>query len=369
MGFTEYLPMNIYVFLVLQCFICCRLLADSVTLPPATLDYPQIIAVDGVVFGATGNAGSNFISLPSYDAQDQPPSLLQEDKADARWAAGAWLQATEGRWSLTAGRGQREWYRGNQDAGQLWLDLHSDVPLSRSYAPEALVTRLQTDWVGVSYTAPASVGQVEGQLSLQVRLLQPRDLQMGEAIGTVSNNDVYTGMLKIISARSTEGASGWAIDTGANATLAPRLRASVMVEGIAGEINWRKVEVSDTYVVSPGVFTDADGFLHDFWIASGMRWSRQFTLKIDPIVTATLNYQNDPEISVIFRHEQGQNNVTLFITRPGKINTTVGISPQYGNCSVGFTGNDGGVVVSFDEWPGDHPRNLKLNLYMRLLKF
>lgn len=262
---------------------------DTIPLPPA-LPYdaamqPPASAHDWQVqTGGIVSGDLNVGSLWQYNKKHQPNRILTADDANAAMSCSGWMYATSGHWLLCAGSGQQTQYRGNRDAGQLWIDLHADNAPTRDYAPVVEGTELACSWVGVGRELPLHCGPVRGAAWVMARRLDATRLLTRTGNGTMVNKD-FTGMVRTIASAGTAGSvrgTGWAVDAGARMRVGEHWEALGQVEGLRGAITWRQAFVDDNLIVSPRTFEDPDGFLHGFGGITGAAWRDNLRLALEP---------------------------------------------------------------------------------------
>jgi len=262
--------------------------ADSIRLP-------NLFAADDVLsavvhetpppremrIAGTASGDSNVGSLWHLTDQGQSPRAFtgSAGNADLQMTSGIDLRAHD--WLISYGQGMREYYSGNHDAAQLWIDLHAAGQTQPRYTPTAAADRIEVAWYGLGRRVHFHAGAVSGQGDLFVRALVADDLLQQALVGEVEG-DAFAGMLKMRKADGRVEGHGWSTDARLLLTVHQRIYALVTAEGLLGTMTWTHLPVEDSYLTSVGVFMDADGFLHQFGGVSGAAWRENVTLDIVP---------------------------------------------------------------------------------------
>jgi hypothetical protein len=350
--------------------------AASFQLPPSQSLFSSLMPAtatclsgDSVDVGAAAYGNMNLDSLWTYNNMHQPAMQFSAPRACAQLADGAWVQVTRRRWQFSAGAGLRDEYQGNQDAGQLWLDLHTDNPVLRNYAPVISASQCNVSWLGLGYRLPFSSGSVQGSGMLRARYLQAYDLLLGSATGQVSGTN-YTGMAGIISSAGEAPGNGWAMDIQTKFDIGSRWSGECDVDGLCGQLSWKRVYVDDTYLVSPSIYTDPNGFLHNFWEATGEEWQRSLTVNITPTIVSQLTYHGHPDLATMLYTDANGTTPTFIIgwRWPHAWNTLCGYAPTVHCYLLGIDSPCCGVDVSVDDL-GASTQQLSVSVHTRVLAF
>jgi len=342
----------------------------SVQLPPVT--SPEFLISDTVLpatgksnieFRFTGNAVTDVGTLWTYHDKHQPPSSFTPHDARAALNEGAWLTARHGRWQFTLGKGSREAYSGNQDAGQLWLDLHTSNPPARQLSPQITKEQLDTTWCGVGYTIPWQTRGMHGACRFGTRLMQIDSLGLGAAIGTVANND-YSGMVKLYTLTPGERGYGWCSDIQLTADAGPHWSFLLRDDGLAGQLVCRHVTVTDGFVTSPQIIQDADGFVHSIFGLSGAEWQHALTLNVKNTLDVGVTYRGPVVFTALVEHSEHENTPFFVLTWPcaRTLSFSAGFSPTHGVGTLGINTRYLRCYLSADDWPSTSPRHLTVNL-------
>ncbi len=221
-------------------------------------DYTTEATVGGAVA-----ASNNLDSLWQVTDYGRSACLFRGDIAFAQITTSRWSYVRTRNWWLGVGRGWIDSYTGNQDAAQLWLDLHSRVAAKANYLPSARFRRMSLEWVGFGKSFPLRLGGRHGIIDIGVRHLQSEGYEELALEGWISG-DQFAGPVSRLYSDSARGSvgRGWCVDAAAE-LRANTWRARVQVEGLLGRISWDSLTLDSGYLSSPRVFTDAEGFLRD----------------------------------------------------------------------------------------------------------
>jgi len=313
---------------------------------------------------ATASGESNVGSLWSLTDSGQSPRRFTGSQGKADLQMGGWISLRSHDWLICYGQGMRERYSGNHDAAQLWIDLHADGQTQPRYAPIVNSDRIALSWYGIGRRAHFHAGTVSGQGDLIVRALAAEDLLQRALIGDVAG-DVFSGALKIRDADAGVTGRGWSVDTRLSLSLNKRWRARVTAEGLLGEITWTNLPVEDSYLTSPGVFTDVDGFLHQIGGVSGAAWRENVTLNIVPSYRVELLADTRPAFLCGASNQRGE-----------PIKPMLGIAwlptPRQALClrlypveeaiEIGVFGPGWQLRIAGDEWIAGNPSDLNVTL-------
>lgn len=273
-------------------------------LPRHTNDLGADIRAGGMASGNT-----NVVSLQQYRGQEKVPTLFDGPSAYAEVQATGWMSMTGGNWWFGSGKGFRESYDGNTDAGQFWLDSHHSGRHASSYAPSATNIHVMASWYGVGRIIPFHFGGIRGTGNVSYRRITADDYLTRSAVGQIDGS-TFTGMLKTVSSGTSESAvmgDGWALDVRTRFSIGKRWEGQWSAEGIMGQISWKGLSVEDSYIVSPRAFEDPDGILHDYGGISGTKWQQDLTLKINPYHRLDMVYSGQPDVLFGVAYQCGTN--------------------------------------------------------------
>jgi len=345
--------------------------ATSVTLPPALLRADVLSArlADArqgeLEINAIASGASNIGPVLRLTKKDQPGHQLEAGDAYAVLQASGWVDLRNGNWLIGYGSGRRDAYEGNRDAGQLWIDLHADQHIQTDYYPAATSTGIAATWYGVGRRIPFSGSGIRGSCDLFVRCLVADDLLMRSAVGEV-HGESFSGMMHTVSSELPTGSvrgRGWCVDARSDMHLGPRWDCSVSVEGLLGAITWRGVAVEYIHFTSPGVFEDPEGFLHDFFDASGAEFREDSTMRLAPTYRLDLASRGHPNLLLAIA--SGNDNQMV---------PSVGVAwpqskpwlpylrayPTQRWLELGAVGRRWQVRISADDWPTASPKHLEI---------
>lgn len=322
-----------------------------------------------VKIGVSGSGNINFRSLWTYDDKEAP-TIFSHPNAFADISDAEWAQVQYSRWSIEVGNGHSEAYKGNRDAGQLWLDLHSNNAVKRPLTPELTMAKLDLSWLGIGYRLPFSFQRMHVEWRISARYLQINHFELGSAVGDVNGED-FTGMVKVMNADGAGCGTGWTTDTSLFLNTAGRWQAALAINDLAGEMTIHQGRVTDVYLVSPRIYEDPEGFLHDFWGASGSTWRENHDTVIDPSFTFSLIRKGHPTTALVLQHDSTRTTPTLACLwqLPHHWQAVVGLSSTTRQLLVGALHPYGTVYLTCDDFPGRKPNRLSLYLQLRPLTF
>lgn len=234
--------------------------------------------------GLTYTAWNNVSSIWDLDSESMPSARFTHDSAYALLESTRWIAVGQGEWVLSFGSGTRDYYEGNSDAAQLWIDMHSDSITQGEYTPRVSNTKISVNWFGISRSLPVRSGKMDGDLTIRLRKLVVDSYRSGCLVGDV-DGDEFSGMIKTTSSEMLLGnadGQGWSLDAELSFRIGRRWMGRAVAEGLAGRISWDGLLTQDAYVMSPRVFMDPDGFLHDCGGATGMTWSTNVNARLSP---------------------------------------------------------------------------------------
>ena len=312
---------------------------------------------------ATASGESNVGPLESLTDEGQPPRAFTGTDGKADLQMGGIIAVRARDWLVCYGEGMREGYAGNHDAAQLWIDLHAAGQTQPYYAPVVNTDRIEASWYGVGRRFRVRSGTVTGRADLIVRALATDDFRQRALVGEVEG-DVFSGMLKMRSAGPQVEGRGWSVDSRLFLALDARWRALVTAEGLLGEIAWEDLRVNDSYLTSPGVFTDVDGFLHQVGGASGAAWHEDLTLRIAPLYRVELLAATHPAFLCGASYQQGKMikpMLGLAWLRSSQA-LYLRLYPMEKQVEIGAAGDGWQLRVASDDWLRGDSSNLSVTL-------
>ncbi len=168
------------------------------------------------------------------------------------------------RWTLRHGYGKADFYDGNKDAAQLYLDSMSvGVDARKVYNVNASLNRTFLRRWTLEYAIPLKRNQ--GQISVAFHWLRIHRLQKGKLTGQMWLGQ-FDGDLHLLTTRglpSNEArGNGMTIDFSAVAPISRRIKFGIWGENVFSKIwQWNLQEIT-AKVATNKVEPDADGFLH-----------------------------------------------------------------------------------------------------------
>lgn len=168
------------------------------------------------------------------------------------------------RWTLRHGYGKADFYDGNKDAAQLYLDSMSvGVDARKVYNVNASLNRTFLRRWTLEYAIPLKHNQ--GQISVALHWLRIHRLQKGKLTGQMWLGQ-FDGDLHLLTTRglpSNEArGNGMTIDFSAVAPISRRIKFGIWGENVFSKIWQRNLQEITAEVATNKVEPDADGFLH-----------------------------------------------------------------------------------------------------------
>ena len=324
--------------------------------------------------GGAASGMNNVGSIWAIDEDGQPARDFDNTRAYAVLQTTEWIRLAHRGWWIGCGRGMRDAYEGNADAGQLWIDLHADGKTQPAYAPAVSSVRIEASWWAVGRTFPFRAGEVRGTGDLVLRRITADDYLARSLVGKVEGED-FSGMLKAISSETAAGTvrgHGWSLDVQGRFTLGTNWEGQITAEGLLGEVSWRGLYVEDGYILSPRVFTDREGFLHDCGGISGMGWHEDLTARINPFYRLDLVYMRRPNVLLGAAWQSGTRtvpNIGLAWPQPKPWLPYLRCYPTQNRLEIGAVGRGWQIRVSGDDWLDASPKHAEIALTVSPLRF
>ncbi|MCX7967303.1 MAG: hypothetical protein N3B10_02305 [Armatimonadetes bacterium] len=210
------------------------------------------------------HAENNVLPLKLGNDERLPPINFHGDCAyfaDYRMKE---LSLSHRRWTLRHGYGKADFYEGNRDAAQLYLDTMSvGANPQKDYDVNASLSRTFLRRWTLEYTAPLKRGQ--GQFSVAFHWLRVHRLQKGTLTGQMSLGQ-FDGDLLLLTTRglpsSETKSNGVSVDFSAVAPIGERIKLGIWCENAFSKIWQRRLQQITAKVSTNKVEPDADGFLH-----------------------------------------------------------------------------------------------------------
>ena len=219
-------------------------------------------------------------------------------------------------WSLYYGHGKGDFYEGNRDAAQLFLDAKSnDVDWLKVYDVDAYLRRTHSHHWALSYTTPVRLNGRKGQCIIALRWLRMHRLQYGNLKGLMWLGQ-FQGDLKLLTTRglpeNETRSNGVALDVAIVLPLSEQLRMGIWVENLFSRIWQRALQDITAKVATNTVEPDADGFLHAVPFLQGRIDRRSLNTKAMRLWTIGMAWQR-------------RKDCWLLLTEHGVIGTQVSI--------------------------------------------
>ena len=367
----------------LSCLMLCLIAsAETLTLPPG-LFSEDLLAVqhNTITPGAWtlraggAAAGSNNVAvLWDVNRTTIPAQTVTAQDVWARGGYGSWSSLSNGNWILATGTGNQQTYSGNHDAGQLWIDIHAKSRQLGDYAPQAEQRVVTACWYGVGHAWSAHYRGQSISGSIMGRYLVANNFLSRSITGQVEGED-FSGIVRTFESDTPTSAlrgRGWSLDLRATTALGEHWQASAAIENLLGEMRWNGIPTYERFVTSPGVFTDADGFVHDFGGASGMNWREDLTLQLTPTYQLALTSSTYPNLlfGVIGNGRDGAS-PSLGMAWPRKSGWLpyFRLYPNETRLELGIIGRGWLFSIAGDDWLINAPERANLNISAPVLTF
>lgn len=288
--------------------------AEAITLPRffepedtlRSCCLPKSAAATQAWFGAAGLGSNNLRPLREITSDSPGSRHFARREAFAVLERRRWLRIRAGEWLAGAGRGIIDTYSGNNNAGQLWLDLHSLAERTRaSYSPEADQQSAVVSWAGVGRVFALKTGRISGHAEVWLRYLTAEDYLSRAIEGNLETvpAESFSGMIRITDAAGQRH-SGYSVDFRATADLGNDWVTAFSAEGLLGRIDFDGIYVQDAFFTSARVFEDRNGFLRDYGGITGAAWRENTSMRIDPVYRADVVRKGKPHVFAGFEDRQ-----------------------------------------------------------------
>jgi hypothetical protein len=262
------------------------------------------------------HADNNVLPLRLGDKETLPPMMFEGSKAYYFHARFKELGLSYRQWSLYYGHGKGDFYEGNRDAAQLFLDAKSnDVDWLKVYDVDAYLRRTHSHHWALSYTTPVRLNGRKGQCIIALRWLRMHRLQYGNLKGLMWLGQ-FQGDLKLLTTRglpeNETRSNGVALDVAIVLPLSEQLRMGIWVENLFSRIWQRTLQDITAKVATNTVEPDADGFLHAVPFLQGRIDRRSLNTKAMRLWTIGMAWQQ-------------RKDCWLLLTEHGVIGTQVSI--------------------------------------------
>lgn len=349
--------------------------AAEIVLPPTFIT--QDLMFDRCVSGPTSSirvetggcvgAFNNVQSLWTVSSKELSPRSVDTNSPYARLRFGQWACLSSGNWFVGVGSGFRDYYDGNHDAGQLWIDLHTTSRSQADYYPSANDLHVATSWYGVGRRFGFRARGAEADCLVFARSIEATDFLARSLDGSVSG-DNFMGNVRIVSSRHNGRVygQGWALDARTSIKVGERWEGLIAVEGLLGEMKWSRVPVEDMFVVSPRVFTDPQGFYHDTGGISGVASKRDVRLGVGRSCRVdVLRKGRQVDLLAGYLWEEGYAavpSVGAALKRGRWWTPYARVYPTETRCEVGAVSRGWLLSISGDDWLLSAPRNATISL-------
>lgn len=211
-------------------------------------------------------ADTNVLPLSLGDDEQLPPLRFEGDRAYFTAYRFKEIALTRNRWTLRYGHGKTDFYDGNSDAAQLYLDaLANAVDAHRLYDVNASLHRTRVHRWTLEYAAPLRWQKRQGQVAVALHWLRLHRLQWGTLTGQMRAGQ-FQGDLHLLTTRGLPAnetrSNGLALDIALVVPTDERWRVSVWTQNFLSRLWQRTLQDVTAQVVTNTVEPDADGFLH-----------------------------------------------------------------------------------------------------------
>jgi len=289
------------------------LMAQSVSLPPLSLTSDHLLGqqsspstlwfsyerryfwANNVLTLREGNRKT----LPPYQVTTSQP-FLSSDKF-LRW------QVRYRRWGIEFAQGTLSLLEGNRDAAQLWLDAKAGSANSqRIYFPFATEQKGHWRWFGLNHLVPFRFHHMEGKFVVGFRYLLCDRFRDGWFSGTYQNGRLL-GELEFVSSRgigfNAPLGKGFALDM-ASTVRQGEWRAFLALEGLVGEVRWKRLRKVSAFVDTNAFAQDPDGFIHSLPTLVGREEYLEVKKPVDKQWLLGLSYSHSRWQWVVARDER-----------------------------------------------------------------
>ena len=227
---------------------------------------------------------NNVLPLKLGDRKQLPPLQFVGDRAYFIAYRFKEVAFTYRRWTLRYGYGKADFYDGNGDAAQLYLDAMANVinPM-RTYEIVASLNRTRLHRWSLDYATSFRLHGRQGYFVTTIHWLRLSRLQWGTLTGRMDLGQ-FRGDLRLLTTRGLPEeearSNGIALDAAVVFSLNDRWRVGVWVENLLSQIWQRTLQDITAQVTTNVVEPDADGFLHAVPFLQGRVDRRSLTVAV-----------------------------------------------------------------------------------------
>jgi hypothetical protein len=335
---------------------------------------PQEFVQTDLSIGLVYSASTNVTSIWDLDKEGMSYTRFIPKTAYALIESTRWVKATHKEWIISIGSGARDYYEGNTDAAQLWIDLHSNHITKSAYNPQVANTKISTNWIGIGRRLPISTGNIKGNLTVTLRRIEIDSYRSAVLTGSVTGNN-FTGMMKTISSDALPNranGAGWALDAELLFNISNQWMGYAAAEGLIGQLSWQGLQTEDAYITSPGVFTDPDGFLHQSGGISGMTWTTNLKARLKPRYRLDLMDVSSPYTLLSISHYGGSRllaSIGLALPQDEGWLSIIRCYPAQKRLEISAVGKGWELVMSGDDWLTASPKHGEVRLVLSPIQF
>lgn len=253
---------------------------------------------------AAGRGDTSVLALSEGDRRRAPRRSFHGE--DAYFAAfrSSDLAFARGAWELRYAWSLADLYRGNRDAGQLYLDSLSDAFDPQSLRSlQATMNRSSLARWQAAYTAPIKMTGGQGSVRIAGNYLRLQRAQFGSLSGSAVGEQ-FTGALTIQSTRdlppSETRSHGFSLDLSVNLALSEQWRIGFACENLFSRVWLRTLQQIEADVKTSAIQADPDGFLSGAPLLSGRISRRSLQSELRRRLECGFAYRQDRRDWLLF---------------------------------------------------------------------
>jgi hypothetical protein len=271
---------------------------------------------------AAGRGDTNVLALSEGDRRHAPRRAFHGEDAYFTAFRSSDLAFSRGAWELRYAWSLADLYRGNRDAGQLYLDSLADTFDPQSTRnPMATMNRSSLSRWQAAYTTPIKMTSGQGSVRVAGNYLRLQRAQFGSLSGNAVGEQ-FNGALTIQSTRdlppSETRSHGFSLDLSVNLALTEQWRIGFTCENLFSRVWMRTLQQIEADVKTNTIQADPDGFLFGAPLLSG-RISRR-----------SLQSELRRRLECGFAYRQNRRDWLLFVRNDFDWRAAVGASERVG---------------------------------------
>jgi hypothetical protein len=227
------------------------------------------------------HADNNVLPLKLGNEKRLPPLRFGGDRAYFVAYRFKELSVTYRRWTLRYGHGKADFYEGNGDAAQLYLDAMANaINPTGTYDVVASLNRTRLHRWSLDYAAPFRLNGRRGYFIVTLHWLRLHRLQRGTLTGRM-NFGQFRGDLRLLTTRGLPDeetqSNGIAMDVAVVIPIGQGWQLGIWSENLFSRLWQRTLQDITAQVATNVVEPDADGFLHAVPLLQGRVDRRSLT--------------------------------------------------------------------------------------------